>query len=143
MRDIKISLLRVDTRLLQALYVCTQGSEGWVDGLVIQIVPINIFMELLSYNSKQRNSFRKFIRFYYSFFCRGHPIMLWNWNATIKLLVSVKHDNILLFILTYCRQVSVVRPSSGVSYKIFFLFLKFLVKMAWWWSNDRNLTPVG
>ena len=41
MRDIKISLLRVDTRLLQALYACTQGSEGWVDGLVIQITPIN------------------------------------------------------------------------------------------------------
>jgi hypothetical protein len=43
MRDIKISLLRVDTRLLQALYVCTQGSEGCVDGLVIQNVPINNF----------------------------------------------------------------------------------------------------
>ena len=41
MGDIKISLLRVDTRLLQALYACTQGSEGWVDGLVIQITPIN------------------------------------------------------------------------------------------------------
>jgi len=43
MRDIKISLLRVVTRLLQALYVCMQGSEGWVDGLVIQILPINTF----------------------------------------------------------------------------------------------------
>jgi len=38
-----MSLLRVDTRLLQALYACTQGSEGWVDGLVIQITRISTF----------------------------------------------------------------------------------------------------
>jgi hypothetical protein len=30
-----------------------------------------------------------------------------------KIFVSVKHNNILLFIVTYWRQVSAVRPSSG------------------------------
>jgi len=34
-------------------------------------------------------------------------------------IVSVKHNNILIFILTFWRQVSVVRPSSGEPYKKF------------------------
>jgi len=47
------------------------------------------------------------------FFCGGHLVVLQNWNTTIKLLVSVKHNNILLFILTYWRHVSAIKPSSG------------------------------
>jgi len=47
-------------------------------------------------------------------------VVLWNWKAIIKLLVSVKHNDILMFILTYWRQISAVRTSSGLPYKIFF-----------------------
>ena len=44
---------------------------------------------------------------------------LQDYKTIIKLFVSVKHNNILLFILTYWRQVSVVRLSSGHPYKKF------------------------
>jgi len=36
----------------------------------------------------------------------------------MKLFISVKHNNILLFILTYWRQVSVIRPSLQEILKI-------------------------
>jgi len=55
MRDIKISLLRVDTRLLQALYICTQGSEGRIDGLVMQITPISTFYGIIDLQFQAEN----------------------------------------------------------------------------------------
>jgi hypothetical protein len=41
--------------LLQALYACTQGSEGWVDGLVIQITPINTFYGITEFQFNAEN----------------------------------------------------------------------------------------
>jgi len=40
-------------------------------------------------------------------------------KTILKLFVSIKHNNILLFILILWRQVSVVRPLSGHLYKKF------------------------
>jgi len=44
--------------------------------------------------------------------------LIGNKRIIIKLFVSIKHTNILLFILTYWRQVSVVSP-PGHPYKKF------------------------
>lgn len=51
-----------------------------------------------------------------SFFVQDIPLVLQNGKTTIKLLVSFKHNNILLFVLTCCRQDSFV---SGHSYEKF------------------------
>jgi len=47
----------------------------------------------------------------------------------MKLFVAVKHNNILLLILTRCQQVSVIRPSSSCPYKKFY---KLVACSAYW-----------
>jgi hypothetical protein len=45
-------------------------------------------------------------------FCGGYSVVLKNYKTAIKLYVSVKYNNILLF-STYRRKVLVIRPPSG------------------------------
>jgi hypothetical protein len=44
--------------------------------------------------------------------------VLGEWKHNNK-IISVTHNNTLLFIVTYWQQVSVVKTSSGYPYKIF------------------------
>jgi hypothetical protein len=51
-----------------------------------------------------------------NYFCRGHPLVLRNWETIINLFQA---NTTIFYPLPYRRQVSVIRPSSGHLYMKF------------------------